>query len=480
LANGRQGMYEKLISRNPLLTAIPHREIKRLMATLRQLEFPPGSVLFREGDYGDRLYIILDGRLDIIKSLGMPDEQLLNVCVPGDYVGEMCLLDPERSRSASVRTSSSVRLLEVTRADLDALIYQYPGVAYAMARVLSQRLRASEAKMSDELRRRSSELSQAYKHLQSLLHKKAKKGKTEKKGGRKNLGSPPVSRLENKTDPKGPRDSAIVKKSWEVRRAIYRSSLSRINIETLGGFSLYRGLTVMDEAEWDGHLPKLLLKAIVTHGARRVPKDQLIEALWPEAEPRSGENNFKITLYRLRKALEPEMDNSFGSSYIHLRSGLINLDEDLCRTDLDEFLSFYRRGEESERKGNVEAALILYNNAIDIYKGDFLPEELYTSWIDLKREELRRLYISLLNKTADIQEKRGTSRAAIDCYKKIIEIDPLSEQAYQKLMILYSNKRMKTEVIRIYKECQKALREELDTSPEALTTSIYNKVMDTE
>jgi len=45
-------MYEKLISQSSLLTPLPKHEIRRLKATLRQPEFPPNTVLFREGDYG--------------------------------------------------------------------------------------------------------------------------------------------------------------------------------------------------------------------------------------------------------------------------------------------------------------------------------------------------------------------------------------------------------------------------------------------
>src|SRR5512136_2085716 len=136
-------MYEKLVARIPLFTSLPQSEIKRLVATLRKLAFPPQTILFREGDHGDRFYIILEGQLEIIKSLGTPDEKLLNVCSPGDHVGEMCLLDPDRSRTASVRAGSPVQLLEMTRADLDALLHQYPTIGYTMARVLSQRLRNS-------------------------------------------------------------------------------------------------------------------------------------------------------------------------------------------------------------------------------------------------------------------------------------------------------------------------------------------------
>jgi len=471
-------MYEKLISRNPLLTSLPQREIKRLIATLRQLEFPPNTILFREGDHGDRFYIILEGQLEIIKALGTHDEQLLNICGPGDYVGEMCLLDPDRSRTASVRTGSPVKLLEMTRADLDALLHLYPAIGYAMARVLSQRLHASETKMSAELNRKNRQLSQAYSHLQSLLPQLKHKEGPENQENLGHFKLPSDYDLQDITAQGNRKGSKSLKKAWEIRQAIYRSGICQINVETLGGFRLYRGLTVMEETEWDGYLPKLLLKAILTHGSRRVPKDQLIESLWPEVTPQSGERNFKITLYRLRKALEPEMDKAFGSSYVHLKSNLIYLDEELCKTDLDDFLSLYRRGEKNEREGDIESALFLYNNAIDLYKGDFLSEELYTSWIDIKREELRKLYITLLYKMADIQEKRGTSKIAIDCYKKIIQIDPLLEQVYQRLMTLYSNRRMRTEAIKIYEDCRKALREGLDTEPEALTTSIYRKIIE--
>jgi DNA-binding SARP family transcriptional activator len=330
--------------------------------------------------------------------------------------------------------------------------------------------------MSAELNRKKRELSQAYSYLQSLLPHPPQKLENEKGITEGRVILPPDFDSQDFTTRRVREDDKTSQKAWEVRRAVFRSGLCQITIETFGGFHLYRGLTAMEEAEWDGYLPKLLLKAIIAHGSHRVPKDQLIEALWPEVAPNSGERNFKITLYRLRKSLEPEMDKAFGSSYLYLRSGLVYLDEELCKSDLDDFLSLHRQGEKNERGGNIESALLLYNNAIDLYKGDFLSEELYTSWIDAKREELRKLYINLLYKIADIQEKRGTSKIAIDCYKKIIQIDPLAEHVYRKLMTLYSSRRMQTEAIKLYKDCCKALQDGLDAEPETLTTSIYRKI----
>ncbi|MEN6321235.1 MAG: BTAD domain-containing putative transcriptional regulator [Syntrophaceae bacterium] len=471
-------MYEKLVTRIPLFTSLPQSEIKSLVATLRKLDFPPRTILFREGDHGDRFYIILEGQLEIIKSLGTPDEKLLNVCGSGDHVGEMCLLDPDRSRTASIRARSPVKLLEITRADLDALLHQYPTVGYTMARILSQRLRNSENRMVDELNRKNRQLSQALSRLQSRLPDSADKQRGKKQKSEVHFN--PILDFDHQiiTLPKDRKKQKSSKKTWEVRRLIYRSALSPIHVKTFGDFRLYRGLTYMEEKEWEGHLPKLLLKAIIVCGSSGVPKDQIIETLWPEITPESGERNFKITLHRLRKAMEPTMDKTFGSSYVHLKANSIYLDGELCKIDLDDFLSFYDRGEKKEREGNIEEALILYRSAIDLYNGDFLSEERYVPWVDIKREELQKSYIDLLYKVADIQDKRGTSKVAINCYKKIIQIDPLSEQAYQRLMTIYSNRRMRTEALKVYEDCRKTLREGLDTEPETLTTSIYRRIMD--
>jgi len=117
-------------------------------------------------------------------------------------------------------------------------------------------------------------------------------------------------------------------------------------------------------------------------------------------------------------------------------------------------------------------------NAIDLYKGDFLSEELYTSWIDTKREELRKLYIYLLYKIADIQESEARQRLPSTATRRLFKSTPfragVPEADDDLLKQAYA-----TEAIKVYKDCCKALQEGLDTEPEALTTSIYRKIMET-
>ena len=273
-------------------------------------------------------------------------------------------------------------------------------------------------------------------------------------------------------------DSRVREKAWEIRRKIHRSKGAPLRIETLGAFRLFRGDSLMEEDEWDRSQPKKLLKTILSYGGERIPKEIIIDELWPEESPRVAEKNFKTTLQRLRKSLEPFIDKDFGSSYIHLHDNIVFLDAELCHVDADRFLSLLKMAEEKQKKGGGKEVFPFYAEALEIYKGDFLPEELYAPWPDKKREELRTNYIELLNKMASLHERQGSLKKAMDCYKKAIQVDPLIEESYQKLMSFHANKGMYNEALRIYEDCKKALKRELKTQPDPTTTGIYKKILE--
>jgi DNA-binding SARP family transcriptional activator len=273
-------------------------------------------------------------------------------------------------------------------------------------------------------------------------------------------------------------DLMVREKVQEIRRAIHRLEIPPLRIEALGGFQVFHGNTPMKETEWDRNLPKHLLKAIVSYGGHTIPKEILIDELWPEESPKAAEKNFKTTLQRLRKSLEPSIHKDFSSSYIHLHDNLVILDPELCQVDADLFLSLLKKADEIEKRGDKKGALSLYTEAMEIYRGDFLPDELYAPRADKRREELRAKFIELLNKMAYLYEKQGALRKAIDCLKKAIQTDPLLEEPYQKLMTFYSIKGMYNEALRTYEDCKKALKKELKTKPDSATTAIYNKVLE--
>jgi DNA-binding SARP family transcriptional activator len=245
----------------------------------------------------------------------------------------------------------------------------------------------------------------------------------------------------------------------------------------LGGFRVFRGDALIEEKEWDRNQPKQLLKAIVSHKNHNIPKDFLMEFIWPE-EPQQEEKKFKTTLQRLRKSLEPGIDKEFSSSYIHLHDNSISLDPELCQIDADLFLSSIKKGEEKEREKDLRVALSFYADAAELYKGDFLIEEHYNQWVDEKREELKEKYLDLLTRMAKLYGKQGATAKAMVCHKKAIQADPILEASYQSLMALYANMGMNNEALRVYEDCKKALQAGLDSNPDPMTTALYKKILE--
>ncbi|MDE3090579.1 MAG: SpoIIE family protein phosphatase [Chloroflexota bacterium] len=131
------------------------------------VEVAPNTILFREGEYGDRFFVVVEGEIEIIKALGTADERLIAVRKSGEYVGEMSLLNRDGLRTATVRTRARTRLMVMTRANFDELLHRYPALAYEMVRVLSLRLNEAHGVAIRDLHEKNRQLSDAYEELKA-------------------------------------------------------------------------------------------------------------------------------------------------------------------------------------------------------------------------------------------------------------------------------------------------------------------------
>jgi serine phosphatase RsbU (regulator of sigma subunit) len=160
-------MKESIIQRIPLFASLPPREIQYLAKTLREIELAPGAIVFREGEFGDGLYLVLRGEIEVVKSLGTEDERLFALGGPGSYVGEMSLFDGDGRRTASVRTRTAATFLEMTGADFDALLHRQPALVYEFVRELSKRLDDAHNATIRDLGEKNRALVQAYEELRT-------------------------------------------------------------------------------------------------------------------------------------------------------------------------------------------------------------------------------------------------------------------------------------------------------------------------
>ena len=160
-------IHEEALRRVPLFVSLPESELRELARGLLPIEMEQGSLMFREGDRGDEWYIVVEGLVEIIKSLGTPDERLLGVRKPGEVIGEMSLFSEDHQRTASVRAKTPLKLLVMKRDDLERLLRKQPDLAFNLLATLSRRLEESENHTIRDLREKNRQLQQAFDELKA-------------------------------------------------------------------------------------------------------------------------------------------------------------------------------------------------------------------------------------------------------------------------------------------------------------------------
>ncbi len=125
--------------------------LERIARVAKEETHPRGAVLFRHGDPGDKLYLLLEGKVRISRELPGMGEEALAVLSPGQMFGEMSLLD-ESPRSADAHAHEDCRVLAIARDDFDDLLFIDKELAYevlwAVVGILTSRLRETNDKLT--------------------------------------------------------------------------------------------------------------------------------------------------------------------------------------------------------------------------------------------------------------------------------------------------------------------------------------------
>jgi CRP/FNR family transcriptional regulator len=139
---------EDVLSRAPLFEALDEDATKALRAGVVEVQLGRGEHLFEEGDAGDRLYVVLDGKIKLTRAAADGRENLTSVLGPGEMFGELSLFDP-RPRTMGAVAVTDARLAALAHDELRGWLAGRPDVAMHLLRALVQRLRRTNDVLSD-------------------------------------------------------------------------------------------------------------------------------------------------------------------------------------------------------------------------------------------------------------------------------------------------------------------------------------------
>lgn len=139
---------DAIVRQAPLFSALDDASAESLRASMSPVKISRGQTLFKEGDAGDRLFVVIDGKLKLGTSAPDGRENLLSILGPGEMFGELSLFDPG-PRTATATAVTDARLLALSHDQVIGWITQNPAVSLQLLGRLAQRLRRSNEVLAD-------------------------------------------------------------------------------------------------------------------------------------------------------------------------------------------------------------------------------------------------------------------------------------------------------------------------------------------
>jgi DNA-binding SARP family transcriptional activator len=211
-----------------------------------------------------------------------------------------------------------------------------------------------------------------------------------------------------------------------------------LRLYLLGRFDAVRADAPIPQHAWRRRRPADLLKLVALAPGRTLPREQVLEALWPEKDAASGANNLHRALYDLRQVL--------GGRWVDVERGEVALRGDVW-VDVDAF-------EEAAARGGREG----WTQAVALYRGDLAPEDLESPWLQPRRQALRARFVDAAFPLARAAASEGDAQLAVPLLRRILEVDPATEEAHRLLMRLLAGSGRRGEALRQYDACELALR----------------------
>jgi two-component SAPR family response regulator len=236
-------------------------------------------------------------------------------------------------------------------------------------------------------------------------------------------------------------------------------------IRALGRMQVQINNHLITSSEWQTQFARDMFFMLLAN-PEGMTKEEISLILWPEASEEEAKFRFKNTAYRLRRAV--------GKNRIILEQNIYRFNNTLDYSyDVELFLKEYALA------SNIEdplQKLVHYREAIKHYRGSYLSE-IYNTWVDEHRENLRLINLNILLKVAEIYYQQSEYELAQEYCQRLLKEDNLLEEAYQLSFRIFEATGNQVGLIRMYKQCEEIFMKEINAPPSRKTQAVYKDLL---
>ncbi|MFQ5854542.1 MAG: tetratricopeptide repeat protein [Anaerolineae bacterium] len=255
--------------------------------------------------------------------------------------------------------------------------------------------------------------------------------------------------------------------------------MKRLSLCLLGPYHITLDGEPVTEFRSDKVRALLAYLAMEADGPHR--RDALAGLFWPDVPDRTARKNLRLTLHRLRDALD---DLETESAYFRVTRETIQVRPAAIWVDAVAFADLIAgsRSHDHRRMETCAACSERLAEAAALYRGDFLQGFFlddclaFSEWALLKREEFHRQVLPVLYHLAEHHRRRGELDQARIYASRQLELEPWREEAHRQLMDILARSGECSAALAQYETCRRVLAEELDVEPEQETERLYERI----
>lgn len=240
-----------------------------------------------------------------------------------------------------------------------------------------------------------------------------------------------------------------------------------LRARTLGTFAVWRDGELIPAERWTRRKVSALFKCLLAAPGHRLHRDQLVDLLWPEARPSAGALSLRVTLHLLRQVV----DGAAAISHLRWTGDVLEL---LPGGDGGPGVDWLDAG---AFKDAAIAALGQQDRAacraaLDLYTGEYLPDDRYEPWATDQRDYLRQQNHAVLFHLGTLCARQGDMAEAERWLAALLAADPCHERAARALMRILQATGRRSDALRVYAALAAALHAEVGAEPDARTEAL--------
>jgi LuxR family transcriptional regulator, maltose regulon positive regulatory protein len=244
-----------------------------------------------------------------------------------------------------------------------------------------------------------------------------------------------------------------------------------LRVQLLGGWRLWRGAWLTDDAAWGRRIALRLVRLLVVRRPEPVLEEELLEAFWPEKPAEAARHSLQTAVSDARRTLDLPGSTE---SVIEVRERAYRMrmrDADTVDTEAFDHAAVAAL----DHDGPDRRALLA--RAEELWDGEPLPEERFADWTAEWRERLTDHYSAVLSALAAEHLASADVPAAAATARRLVGLDPLNEAGHRLLMTAHARAGRRSNSLRQYLQCREALVETLGVEPAQETSDLQRRIL---